>query len=91
MMHHGLVEHYNYQQMVDPGYVIDNWETVSNELIDAGLKLILTGHYHATDITKREHDGKFVFDVETGSTVNYPCTYRMLTIDGNEYSNGWRF
>ena len=86
MMHHGLVEHYNYQQMVDPGYVIDNWETVSNELIDAGLKLILTGHYHATDITKREHDGKFVFDVETGSTVNYPCTYRMLTIDGNEYS-----
>jgi len=86
MMHHGLIEHYAGQNMVDPGYVVDNSESSVNELIDAGMKIIFTGHYHATDITKREHNGKFIFDVETGSTVNYPCTYRMLTIMGNEYS-----
>lgn len=85
MMHHGLVEHYTGQQQIDYGYVLDNWENTANELIDAGLKIILTGHYHATDITKREHNGKFIFDVETGSTAAYPCTYRMLTIRDNEY------
>ena len=84
MMHHGLVEHYQGQNSVDPGYVIENPEADINSLIDAGLKIILTGHYHATDITKKTLDnGKFVFDVETGSTVTYPCTYRMLTISGD--------
>ena len=84
MMHHGLMEHYQGQQLVDPGYVVTNPEADINALIDAGLKIILTGHYHATDITKKTLDnGKFVFDVETGSTVTYPCTYRMLTISGD--------
>ncbi|MDP4238752.1 MAG: metallophosphoesterase [Bacteroidota bacterium] len=86
MMHHGLVEHFTGQQTIDLGYVIDNWESSANELIDAGMKIILTGHYHANDITKREHNGKFIFDVETGSTLAYPCTYRMLTIEGKRYS-----
>ncbi|MDD4968591.1 MAG: metallophosphoesterase [Paludibacter sp.] len=86
MMHHGLILHYAAQNQVDPGYVVDDSDNSANELMDAGMKIILTGHYHATDITKREHNGKFIFDVETGSTLNYPCTYRMLTITGNKYS-----
>ncbi|MEI8086307.1 MAG: metallophosphoesterase [Paludibacter sp.] len=86
MMHQGLIEHYLLQNMVDPGYVVDNYESTADELMDAGMKIIFTGHYHATDITKREHNGKFIFDVETGSTVNYPCTFRILSIMGNEYS-----
>jgi len=87
MMHHGLIEHYAYQQMIDHGYVLDNTEAEINGLIDAGLRIVLTGHYHANDITKRvTPSGNFVFDVETGSTAAYPCTYRLLTITGNNYS-----
>ena len=86
MMHHGLVEHYTGEQQIDPGYVVDNWEAMSDELIDSGLKIIFTGHYHATDITKRTHGDKFVFDIETGSLVSYPCTYRMLTINGDNFA-----
>lgn len=86
MMHHGLIEHYAGQNTIDPGYVIANSDAAVAELMDAGLKMILTGHYHATDITKRVNDDAFIFDVETGSTVNYPGNYRMLTIVGNEYS-----
>ncbi|MEI7503142.1 MAG: metallophosphoesterase [Paludibacter sp.] len=86
LMHQGLIEHYSLQNMVDPGYVVDNYESTADELIDAGMKIIFTGHYHATDITKREHKGKFIFDVETGSTLNYPCTFRILSIKGNEFS-----
>ena len=85
MMHHGLVEHYSMQNAVDPGYVIDDYPAVADQLIDAGLKVIFTGHYHANDITKRVKGDKFVFDVETGSNVNYPCAYRMLTIKDNKF------
>lgn len=85
MMHHGLVEHYSMQNAVDPGYVIDDYPAVADQLMDAGLKVIFTGHYHATDITKRTKGDKFIFDVETGSTVTYPCTYRMLTIKDNKF------
>ncbi|MDP4206383.1 MAG: metallophosphoesterase [Bacteroidota bacterium] len=86
MMHHGLIEHFNGQEQIDPGYVVDDSESSAEELMNAGMKIILTGHYHANDITKKEYNGKFIFDVETGSTVAYPCTYRMLTITGNKYS-----
>jgi hypothetical protein len=85
MMHQGLMEHYVGQNLVDPGYVVDYSEAAANDLIEAGMKIIFTGHYHATDITKKIVSDKFIFDVETGSTVTYPCTYRMLTITGNEY------
>ena len=46
MMHHGLIEHYVGQQQFDYGSVIDNSDYAVNELIDAGMKIILTGHYH---------------------------------------------
>lgn len=86
LMHHGLMEHFNGQQQLDYGYVLDNWQTNADELMDAGLKLVLTGHYHANDITKREHNGNFVYDVETGATTNYPCYYRMLTAKKNIFT-----
>ncbi len=86
MMHHGLIEHYTGQKTIDPDYVIDDWENTANTLMDAGLKIIFTGHYHANDITKRLNGNKFLYDVETGSTTAYPCTYRMLTIKGSKYS-----
>ncbi|MDP4276391.1 MAG: metallophosphoesterase [Bacteroidota bacterium] len=86
MMHHGLIEHFTGQEQIDPGYVIEDWQHVSDRLIDDGLKVILTGHYHANDITYREHNGKRVYDVETGSLGQYPCTYRMLTIYGNHFT-----
>ena len=35
----------------------------------------------------KEHTAiNFVFDAETGSLVSYPCTYRMLTINGNHFT-----
>jgi hypothetical protein len=83
LMHHGLIEHYNGQQQLDPGFVIDNWEETADMLIDAGLKVIFTGHYHANDITKREKGKNTLFDIETGSPVNNPSPYRIITLDGN--------
>lgn len=80
MMHHNLIEHYAGQSQIDPGYVIDDNVNVANTLIDAGLKIIFTGHYHANDITSYVHNGKELFDIETGSLVTDPSPYRIITM-----------
>ncbi|MEI7522731.1 MAG: metallophosphoesterase [Mariniphaga sp.] len=83
MMHHGLVEHYVGQESLDPGYVTDNWEVNADVLIDAGLKVIFTGHYHANDVTMRTNGNNTVYDIETGSLVTPPSPYRIITLDPN--------
>lgn len=80
MMHHNLVEHYAGQSQLDPGYVIDDYQHVANALIDAGLKIIFTGHYHANDISSYTHNGKELIDIQTGSLVTAPIPYRIVTM-----------
>ena len=82
--HHGLVEHYTGQAQAFAEYVIDDYETVSTALADAGLKLDFSGHYHANDITKitGSTDDATLYDVETGSLVTAPCPYRIVTLHG---------
>lgn len=80
MMHHNLVEHYAGQSYLDPGYVVEDWQNVANELVDAGLNLIFTGHYHANDVTAYTHNGKTLYDVETGSLVSPVSPFRLVTM-----------
>ena len=77
MMHHNLVEHYSGQSQMDPGYVIDDWQNIANQLADAGLRIIFTGHYHANDITPYVHNGNQLFDIETGALVTPPSPFRI--------------
>jgi hypothetical protein len=48
--------------------------------------MVFTGHYHAQDITVKNYpeNGKFVFDIETGSLVTYPCPYRIVNISNDQ-------
>jgi 3',5'-cyclic AMP phosphodiesterase CpdA len=82
MMHHGILEHYIGQNQLDPGYVIDDYETVAHEFTVAGLTIMFTGHYHANDITSRQDGDKELFDIETGSMVTAPSPYRIITLQG---------
>ncbi len=83
MMHHGIVEHYSGQQTLDPGYVTDNWQMKADALIDAGLRVMFTGHYHANDITMRTKGNNALFDIETGSLVTPPSPFRIISMDPN--------
>lgn len=78
MMHHGLMEHWKYQNRVLPGYVIDNSKDVCKRLRKSGLRVVFTGHLHAQDIVS---DGNGLYDVETGSLVSYPSPYRVAVLD----------
>ena len=79
MMHHGLLQHWKYQNKMIPGYVIENNLSIAAMMHKEGLKVMFTGHSHAQDIT--QHKG--IYDVETGSLVSYPSPYRLITIQGD--------
>lgn len=83
MMHQNLVEHYANQTQLDPGYVIDDWQNKVKILMDAGLRIIFTGHYHANDITAYTYNGNTLYDIETGSLVTAPMPYRIIQWQGN--------
>lgn len=81
MMHHGIVEHYVGEETLDPGYVTTGYETNGPLLMNAGLKIMFTGHYHANDITMLGAEGSDVlYDIETGSLVTPPSPYRVITL-----------
>ena len=79
MMHHGLLEHWKYQNQVIPGYVVDDWKKVRKTLSKEGLEILFTGHAHTQDIVRY----KGIYDIETGSPVSYPSPYRLVTLKGD--------
>jgi len=85
MMHHGIMEHYVGQEKNYGEYIVDNYEEVAKLFANYNVRLVFTGHYHAQDITEKKYDnGKFIFDIETGSLVTYPCPIRVVDIDKNQ-------
>ena len=79
IMHHGMVEHYRTQKKHFREYVVKDYKKRSRWLASLGVQTIFTGHYHANDITLQEwNDGSFLFDIETGSLVTYPCPIRKV-------------
>jgi len=83
-MHHGILEHFKTQNRYFGEYVVKDHKKLSRWLASLGVQTVFTGHYHADDITLHEwNDGSFLFDIETGSLITYPCPIRKITIRGD--------
>lgn len=81
MIHQGVVPHFSVEATLFPIYLVKDYSKVANELADAGLSLIFTGHFHAQDISGiTTSKGNKLYDVETGSMVTYPVPIRNVTI-----------
>ncbi len=82
MMHHLLFPHVLMGDQLIPTYNIANYEEVRNRLANAGVRVILTGHMHISDIAMdwNEDFSKTIYDVNTGSPISYPCDYRIMTL-----------
>lgn len=83
MQHHGLVEHFPNQSIIMPEYLLDNWRACADKFIELGINVVFTGHFHAQDIVKYSSGDKDLYDIETGSTVTYPCPYRIINYNGD--------
>ena len=82
MMHHGLVEHFTNQAFLFSEFLVSDRAAIGSLLSNGGVGVVFTGHFHANDITQGTPNAssKSIFDVETGSTVTYPCAYRVVDL-----------
>ncbi len=85
-VHHGIVEHYRGHEKNFGAYIIDDYPAISKLLAMYNVCMVFTGHYHSQDITvtRWTETNKFIFDIETGSLVTYPCPYRVVSIDKSQ-------
>jgi len=81
MMHYGILEHYSGQKNLEP--LISKSKDNATALMNAGIRLIFTGHYHANDIVDLTNEGKTLTDIQTGSLVTPPYPRRIMTLDDN--------
>lgn len=84
LMHHGIVEHFMGESVIFPDYLVDNRDIRADELMQAGLKVIFTGHFHANDAIQRTTGNLSLVDIETGSPVSYNSPYRIIKLIGDK-------
>jgi 3',5'-cyclic AMP phosphodiesterase CpdA len=84
MMHHGVIEHFMGESVIFPDYLVDDRFTRADELMQAGLKVIFTGHFHGNDAVQRTTDNLSLTDIETGSPVSYNSPYRIINLIDNK-------
>ncbi len=95
MMHHALFPHVKNFDKISSTYVVKlgmlyegvynyySYKTIRNHLIRAGVRVVFSGHVHATDIgkdTDYDHSNP-IYDVSTSTTAAYPNPYRMLELN----------
>ncbi len=94
MMHHGVVEHFPGQKKQFPEYIVQDNDAFSRMLAAYGVRVVFTGHFHAQNIAGAWWDSsgakaappvsRFLYDIETGSLVTYPCPYRMISLGSDQ-------
>lgn len=81
MMHHGVVAHFTQQPTILGDFLVDDYQNVSTKLADAGMHYVFTGHFHSQDVSvMRTEKGNILYDIETGSSITYPCPMRTVKI-----------
>lgn len=83
MMHQSLLQHFTGLSQVLPTAAIANGEDLAEQFMQHGVHLFLTGHIHVSNITKYYNRmlTDSIYDISSGSPIEYPCPYRWLTID----------
>lgn len=83
MMHHPLIPHITGGDTFTNSVSVTDYAEVRNQLADAGISVVFTGHFHTSDIAKDWNADltKTIYDVTTGSLCSYPCDYRVVTLN----------
>lgn len=83
MCHWQLLEHIDKQSRLESSCRLKNADAIRDSLMNHGVHLVLTGHFHVNGITTR-HDSitgnDSIVEITTGSPITYPCPYRWLNL-----------
>ena len=87
MMHHHLVQHFDQEDRLFANYIVKNHNDVAQQLMQAGVHTIFTGHLHVTDAATLYNSDRTdsIVDVGTGSAICYPFAMRVAQF--NDESN----
>jgi hypothetical protein len=81
LMHHGVIEHFRYEEKSWGEYLVDDFPEIGGMLAAYGVRVAFTGHFHAQDaVLARFPDGSYLYDIMTGSLVTAPAV-RTVTVD----------
>ncbi len=80
-MHHHAVQHFDKEQALMPNYIVENAAEVREQLMAAGIHLVLTGHLHVNDIALNHNiaGNDSIYEIATGSAITYPFAYRLIS------------
>lgn len=85
MCHWQVLEHVDDGGMItDISARLQAADTIREELMAHGVRMLLTGHVHVNSISTYRDTiaviGDSIVEISTGSPITYPCPYRWLTI-----------
>ncbi|MBQ6078993.1 MAG: metallophosphoesterase [Muribaculaceae bacterium] len=88
MMHHHLVPHFDKQERLLANYIVKDYDYVAQQLMQAGIHTIFTGHLHVTDAATYYNNDKSdsIVEVATGSAICYPFAIRTATFDKKHHT-----
>ena len=82
--HFAFAPHFAVQAAALKLFIINDWQRICSTVADAGMHYVFTGHQHAPDVSAyTSPNGETIYDVETGSLVNYSNTYRENYLELN--------
>lgn len=85
LQHHSIMNHFTLMNLIAKGFVIDDSDKICNAYANAGIKIVFSGHAHASDIAKAEIENENeVYDIMTSSLVGYPITTRTVNLKTEE-------
>lgn len=80
--HHNLLVH---SEVFKTSYTINNYESLLNLYLEYGVKLNLSGHLHIQSIASEIKEDKYVYDIASGSLLDYGNRVGVLDIYSNAY------
>ena len=92
MMHHNLLEHLPLQALFFPDRTVDQWQRITEQFADLGLRVVFTGHAHNHSVARSiSFAGNTIYEIQTGSLAQYPFSYRIMELHDGELTIESRF
>ena len=84
MSHWQVLEHFDQQGTLSASCRFEDADEIRDFLMEQGVHLLLTGHFHVNGITTYKDSTGVIPDslveITTGSPITYPLPFRILTI-----------
>ncbi len=92
MMHHNLLPHMPLQRILSHNFIVRNHTVTASKLADAGIKIVLTGHEHGSDVMSyTSAAGNIITDFSNTSLTMYPLAYRYMEFSGDKITYSEKF